>query len=99
MVAKPKFEAIGDILSPESAFVQASMALDVAGYIAQRTEDVEGLTTVAALYISLADKLMTGPEGEELEEVKEPADKQPLGFSPRVVPEVQPVEVEREDDE
>lgn len=99
MVAKPKFEAIGDILSPESAFVQASMALDVAGYIAQRTEDVEGLTTVAALYISLADKLMTGPEGEELEEVKEAADKQPLGFSPRVVPEVQPVEVEREDDE
>lgn len=96
MVAKAKFEPIGDILSPETAFVQASAALDVAGMLAQRQDDIEGLTAVAALYLNLADKLMTGPEIEEEEEV---AEKQPLGFSPRVVPEVQPVEVEGEDDE
>jgi len=100
LVIKAKFEPIGDVLSPEVAFVQAAKALDVAGMIAQRREDVEGLSNVAALYIELSTRMMGGiSEDEDDEHIDHEAlaRKQPLGYRPNVEPEITPVELEEED--
>lgn len=100
MVNKAKFEPIGDILSPEVAFVQAAKALDVAGMIAQRREDVEGLSNVAALYIELSTRMMGGGSEEEEDEHIDHealARKQPLGFMPGPSPEIIPVELDEEE--
>lgn len=98
MVKRAKFEPIGDILSPETAFIQAANALDVAGTLAVQRQDIEQISNVAALYIELATRLMGGGE-EETEEDDEVdhealARKAPLGFSPAAVeqPEIIPVE-------
>lgn len=102
LVTKAKFEPIGDILSPEVAFVQAARALDVAGMLAQRREDIEGLANVAALYIELSGRMMGGvPDEEEDEEVDHEAlaKKVPLGFAPDVSPEIIPVELEEEEEQ
>lgn len=82
-----KFEPIGEILSPETAFIQASNALDVAGAFAQEAKDIEGLNTVASLYIELAARLMHASEEEEEEETDEEAlsKKIPLGYKPQVI--------------
>jgi hypothetical protein len=100
LVKKAKFEPIGDILSPETAFIQAANALDVAGTMAIQRQDIEQISNVAALYIELATRLMGGVEEEETEsEDDEEVDhealarKVPLGFSPMVEqPEIIPVE-------
>jgi len=102
LVIKAKFEPIGDILSPEVAFVQAAKALDVAGMIAQRREDVEGLSNVAALYIELSTRMMGGVTDDEDEEHIDHealARKQPLGYRPNVQPEPEIIPVELEEDE
>jgi hypothetical protein len=99
LVTKAKFEPIGDILSPEVAFVQAARALDVAGMLAQRREDIEGLANVAALYIELSGRMMGGAPDDEDEEVDHEAlaRKRPLGFAPDPGPEIIPVELEEEE--
>lgn len=102
MVSKAKFEPIGDVLSPETAFIQAANALDVAATMAIARQDVEGIQNVAALYIELGTRLMgPGPEEEEEEEEVDHEAlerKIPLGFSPFVVPEIIPAETENEDE-
>jgi hypothetical protein len=95
LVKKAKFEPIGDVLSPETAFIQAANALDVAGTLAIQHNDVEGISNVAALYIELATRLMGGGDEEEDDEDVDHealARKAPLGFSPAVTPEIIPVE-------
>lgn len=103
MVKKAKFEPIGDILSPETAFIQASNALDVAGQFAQESKDVEGLNTVASLYIELAARLMHSSEDEDEEDEdvdQEALDRKiPLGFNPPVIVPVQEQEQEIVEDE
>lgn len=100
MVKKAKFEPIGEFLSPETAFVQAANALDVAGMLAIKQDDVEGISNVAALYIELGTRLMGGvPEGdEEDEEIDHEAlaRKVPLGFRPHPTKEIVPDEEENE---
>lgn len=100
MVKRAKFEPIGDVLSPEVAFVQAAAALDVAGTLAQKKEDVEGMNNVAALYLELASRLMGGvpDDDEDDEEIDEEAlaRKIPLGFCPQVVEEEEIVPDEEE---
>lgn len=108
MVKRAKFEPIGDLLSPEVAFVQAAAALDVAGMLAQRKEDGEGMANVAALYMELASRLMGGvpdDDDDDEEEVDEEAlaRKIPLGFCPQVVedeiiPDEEEIELELEDE-
>lgn len=106
MVKRAKFEPIGEILSPETAFVQAANALDVAGMLAVKQDDVEGISNVAALYIELATRLMGGvPDEEEEEEVDHEAlaRKVPLGFRPfldveEIIPDEEPIELELEDE-
>lgn len=107
MVKKARFEPIGEFLSPETAFVQAANALDVAGMLAIKQDDVEGISNVAALYIELGTRLMGGvPEDEEEEEIDHEAlaRKVPLGFCPQVVeeeeivPDDDEVELELEDE-
>lgn len=99
MVAKAKFEPIGEFLSVETAFSQAAMALDVAGAIAQQRQDVEGLSNVAALYIELGARLM-GPAEEDEDHVDHEAleKKQPIGYRPCPPPIVPVEEVELEDE-
>lgn len=92
MVARAKFEPIGEFLSVETAFSQAAMALDVAGRIAQQREDVEGLSNVAALYIELGVRLMGPTEDEEEVDHEALAKKQPLGYCPPTAPAIVPVE-------
>lgn len=105
MVKKAKFEPVGDILSPETAFIQAANALDVAGALAIQHNDVEGISNVAALYIELATRLMgeaAEEEGDDEEVDHEAlARKAPLGFSPAAVeqPEIIPVEEPECEDE
>lgn len=106
MVKRAKFEPIGEILSPETAFVQAANALDVAGMLAVKQDDVEGISNVAALYIELATRLMGGvPEDDEEEDIDEEAlaRKVPLGFRPclvedEIVPDEEEIELELEDE-
>lgn len=107
MVKRAKFEPIGEILSPETAFVQAASALDVAGMLAVKHDDVEGMSNVAALYIELATRLMGGvPEEEDDEEIDHEAlaRKVPLGFRPclneeeEIIPEEESIELELEDE-
>lgn len=104
MVSKAKFAPIGDILSPETAFIQAANALDVAGMLAIKQDDVEGMSNVAALYIELGTRLMGGnaeEEDDDEDDVDESAlaRKVPLGFSPTCSPEIIPIEIEEEIDE
>lgn len=98
MVAKAKFEPIGDTLSPETAFIQASNALDVAAALAIQHNDVEGLNTVASLYIELGARLMHAVEdGDDDDEIDEEAlaKKVPLGFNPpKLIPVAEPEEKE-----
>lgn len=98
MVARPKFEPIGDELSPQVAWVQAAIALDIAGLIAQKREDIEGLCNVASLYTDLAQSMIGVVQADEEEIDQEALErKQPLGFSPcpAVIP-VEEVELENE---
>ncbi len=105
MVARTKFTPIGTELSPSVAFVQAAYALDVAGMLAQKKEDIEGMCNVGALYIQLAETMMGPgvPQDEEEDEVDHEAlaRKQGyFGFKPQIVPVEEDIqEVELEDDE
>jgi hypothetical protein len=97
LVAKARFEPIGDVISPITAFIQASNALDVAAQLAIECKDIEGLNTVASLYIELGSRLIgTVEEDDEEDEVDHDAlaRKVPLGFNPPVV-----IPVEQPDDE
>lgn len=91
LVKKAKFEPIGDILSPETAFIQAANALDVAGAMAIQHNDVEGISNVAALYLELATRLMGGNGEEEEHDHEDEEEKPQFGFSANVV---EPEEVE-----
>lgn len=74
-MVKAKFEPIGDVVSPETAFIQAANALDVAGALAVKQDSAEVLTQIAALYIELGARLMSpGVEEEE-------TNRSPFGFS------------------
>lgn len=82
MVAKVKFEPIGDIVSPQTAILQASLYLDLAAQIAVENRDVEGLIGAAATYAEIAARLMgPGPEEDDDEDVGPSNSKNPVGFA------------------
>lgn len=72
MVAKkdPKYTPLkdGDILSYETAFLQASSALDIVATWAVESKDTAALATVAQQYIELGSRMMGPQQEEELEE-------------------------------
>lgn len=76
MVTKARFEPLGDILSPETAWVQASSLLDVAAQFAIKKEDTEALIGIADIYASLGSKLLAASEIEHDQE----EEGKPFGF-------------------
>lgn len=99
LVAKTlKYTPIGDDINAATVFIQATEALDLAAALALGRQDVEGLNTVASLYIELGARLLGeySAEEEEDDEVDHEAlaKKIPLGFNP---PEIIPVEQEELD--
>lgn len=79
MVAKKvKYTPIGDSVSPESTFVQAAIALDVAAQFAVADKSAKQMNRTAELWIEMAKALM-GLDEEEEESVP-PEDRTPLGF-------------------
>lgn len=87
----PKVEPIGDILSPQSAFIQASNILDLATHFAIETKSIEGLTHIASVYADIGTMLIQTAGGMDEEDPDfDDSGKQPLGFRPTIVP----VEVE-----
>jgi len=100
MVARkkiPEIEPIGDTISPESALIQASNILDVAAMMAAEARDVEGLATVAALYMEMGIKLITDGPGSDDDEEEKP-NKGPLGFVAEEPPVIIPVDEGEEKD-
>jgi hypothetical protein len=72
-----------------AAFVQAAIALDLAGKYADETKDIEQLTQIAAVWIEMGSRLnpQGSDEDEDFEEgdVAGGIDEYPLGFqSPAV---------------
>lgn len=97
MVAKKKpvkYTEIGDELSVQTAFIQASCALDVAAFIAEENRDVKGLLSVAQTYVALGERLHGEfPDSDEEE-------KAPFGFSTcAIASEIHDPEIEDVDEE
>lgn len=82
--AKPKFNPIGDVLSPETAFIQASNILDLAAEMAFEHKDIEGLSKIAAVYMEMGSRLMVVQEDDE-EEDDDDCNSNPIGFAPVVM--------------
>lgn len=85
MVAKrgTKYSEIGEVLSPETAFIQASCALDVAAFIAEENRDVETLVQIAQTYVGIAERLMPHSHDDDDDEDES---KQPFGFFSEPLP-------------
>lgn len=98
-----KYTEIGEDLSFQTSFIQATKALDLAAALANNRQDTETLTTVAALYIQLGERLMqpvlghmVEGEEEEYELEEETSEKQPIGFAPRPADSIIPEGAENE---
>ena len=78
------YEDADTVLDAASATVQAARALDVSAELAVESRDTETLTTVAALWIKIAENL-----GESSDTEEKPTEKNGLGFT---------VSTEKEDD-
>ncbi len=80
--------------------MQTASLLDVAGHLAQKTEDIESLLLIAKMYMELSEKMMITIEEDE-EEIDEEAlaRKSPLGFCPQVDLHIVPDEEEEVIDE
>lgn len=89
---KPKVTPIGEVLSFETAFTQAVNCLDMIQYLAIENGDTETLMKVAVVYADMGYKLMGYDEEPEDEEHGNDCKKQPLGFAPTPVIEVEEVE-------
>lgn len=77
MVAKKvKYTPIGDAISPESTFVQAAIALDVAAQFAVEARDTEQMNRTAELWLKMAKALM-----EIEDDGPPPTNRDPLGFT------------------
>jgi hypothetical protein len=76
VVAKVKYTPIGDAISPESTFVQAAIALDVAAQFAVESRDIEGMNKTAELWIEMAKALMEIEDDES----GPPTSREPVGF-------------------
>lgn len=89
MVAKkapefPTYTPIGDEISMGSAFVQAAIALDLAGKYAAETQNIEQLTNIAAVWMEMGSRL--NPQGSDEDELEEGdvaggTEDYPLGFA------------------
>ena len=79
--APPSYEAFGDDLNAEVALWQAASAIDVAAVEAITTHNIDKLMDVAAMWIGLAERLASGFEPEEDDEVDEREHKHGFGFS------------------
>ncbi len=90
VVRRPKYEPIGDVLSAETAFIQASTALDIAAMLAVESKDAEQLRRTAEQYIELGSRLMNpGPAGEDDEEEHDLSSQGGFGFAAMPDKEVQ----------
>lgn len=91
MVAKrdkmPKYEPLEDVLSAETAFLQASCALDIAALLAVESRDMQQLAAIAQQYIELGSRLMSSHESEDEEEEHDLSSESGFGFVPHEVPE------------
>jgi hypothetical protein len=89
---------MGNELNFQTAFVQATKALDQAGALASNREDTETLTNVAALYIELGARLMQPlvghPDDDDEDEEDDFPEKQALGFAPQPADDIIPQEEE-----
>lgn len=84
-VKVPEYVPLDDVLSSETAFLQAATALDIAAVWAVESKDSEQLGIVAAQYIELGSKLM-GPLGEQEEDDEEhDLTSESFGFVPEDV--------------
>lgn len=93
--ARPKYEPIGDDLNFEVAFLQAAAALDLAAILAVESRDAERLESIGGHWIAMADRLMPNRHAQDDDEEEEQtADKNPIGFKPPVVIEVDELENE-----
>lgn len=72
MTKKAKYEPTGDEISVEVAYMQAATILDVAAAFAIEERSLEGLQTLAVLWMELGERLMNGPDDEEGENGSEP---------------------------
>ena len=89
MVAKmknmPPYEAFGDTLSPSVSYLQAGAVLDIAAEFAVDSRDIEQLTTIAALWVQLGERLMSGhAEEDDTEDNDVELDstpRNPIGFT------------------
>ena len=94
MVAKkapefPAYTPIGEEISMGSAFVQAAIALDLAGKYAAERQDVEQLTSIAAVWMEMGSRL--NPQGSDDEDMDEEdlVSESTLGFqSPAIDAEI-----------
>lgn len=77
MVKRAKYSEIGDVLGVESAFIQASKALDVAGYLAEENRDIDSLLKVAQTWVVIGERL--SPDYHEDDDDEE--EKAPFGFA------------------
>jgi len=59
-------------IDPEVALLQGATALDVAGEIAERMNDVEGLLNVAAMWMKFSEQIQEF--GEKVEEAEKKAE-------------------------
>jgi hypothetical protein len=74
---KVKYTPIGDSVSPESTFVQAAIALDVAAQFAVADKSAKQMNRTAELWIEMAKALMGLDEEDESGPQPEHT---PLGF-------------------
>lgn len=79
-MVKPKkvvYTPIGDSISPESTFVQAAIALDVAAQFAVEARDTEQMNRTAEIWLKMAKSLME-IEGDD---TPPPTSREPMGFT------------------
>lgn len=95
-------------IDPEVALIQGALALDAAGEIAEKTNDVEGMLNVAAMWMKFGESIQTFAEkaeedaekaelkAREGEVVKSGAGKIEMGFQ-RFIEQPEPVIAEEEE--
>lgn len=80
---EPTYEAFGDTLSVEVAFLQAAAILDLAALEAIRSKDTERMQALALSWMELGKLMFHGPDGEDEDEDFEEKEPIVVGFGKR----------------